>query len=75
MYSRREFLENDTDYTSSAVSYHDGDSLFLELADCRSKIRLHANIETQIGRKQFIRKLKRLRKHITKFIKYLEFNL
>lgn len=73
-----ELNSNDSPSTGSVTAYC-GKSpwpkaikeyMFLEVADCNSKARLHiSQIDT---RKDFIKKMKRLHKAIGKFITYLE---
>ncbi len=79
-WNKREWLNSiSSDFTGSVVSfyglvsYRGGRSekdCFLEIADCHGKIRLHKT--TSYTLKQFIAKLKKLKKHIELFINHLE---
>jgi hypothetical protein len=79
-YNKRKWLNSKkSDSTSSVVSY-DGEVTdidtgkkfphrFLEISDCRNKIRLH--LTSDDSDKDFIKKLQILNNEITKFINYL----
>lgn len=82
LYNKRIWLNDETTpSTGSVVAYHGisdnffkenekNENLFIEIADCHSKARLHKTIyET---REQFINKLRLLNSEIENFIKYLE---
>lgn len=83
LYNKREWLNNlDTPSSGSVVCYHgiskyeeeknNFEQLFLEIADCHYKIRLHKTVfETK---QQFIDKLERLQTEIDLFIKHLKKN-
>jgi len=80
-YNRRVWLNKKTcDSTGSLVAF-DGEvtdldsknkyqQTFLEIADCRTKIRLHRTSDD--SREDFISKMKLLEKEIKLFIDYLE---
>lgn len=78
-YNRRTWLNPiESDNTGSIVTF-DGkvtydnkqeDSTFIEIADCRNKIRLH--LTTDDTKEDFIKKMKLLRNEIELFIKHLE---
>ena len=79
IYNKRTWLNaNYSDSTSSIVSF-DGkvtyrnklvDSRFLEISDCKTKIRLHQT--TDDTTEDFIIKLKLLKSEIEQFINHLE---
>lgn len=79
-YSKRIWLNPESSSsTGSFVAFHGKtlwgdnqieDETFIELADCRSKIRLHKKFEDSID--DFINKLKLLNYEIDNFIKFLE---
>lgn len=79
MYNKRTWLNHiKSDSTSSVVAF-DGkvtyndqsvDERFLEIADCRNKIRLHQN--TDDNKKDFIIKMRLLKSAINAFINHLE---
>ena len=81
MYNRRTWLNSQkSDNTGSVVAF-DGkvtydnqlvNSTFLEISDCRSKIRLH--LTTDDSKSEFIDKLKLLKNEIELFINHLENN-
>ena len=78
-YNTRTWLNNDKSSSTSSVVCFDGmvDSMdgfyrrmYLEIADCRNKIKLHQSYsETD---EEFINKLKKLRNEIDSFINHLE---
>ncbi len=79
MYNRRTWLNpTNSDSTGSIVAYDgmvtcDGESVnstFLEIADCRSKVRLH--LTSDDSRCQFIAKMELLRDEIDLFISHLQ---
>ena len=81
LYNTRKWLnELDTPSTGSVVCYHGiqeypdekepYENLFLEVADCNVKARLHKTIHET--KEDFINKLKDLRASITMFIEHLE---
>lgn len=80
-YNRRIWLNDNTSSSTGSVVCFDGvvDSMdgfyrqmYLEIADCRNKIKLHQSYsETN---EQFINKLKTLRTEIDSFINHLENN-
>jgi hypothetical protein len=81
MYNKRTWLNpEDSDSTGSVVAYSgevtDLDTgkkypeQFLEISDCRTKIRLH--LTSDDTPESFITKIKLLRSEIDLFIKYLE---
>lgn len=79
MYNKRTWLNPfDSDSTGSIVAFdgkvtYEGqlvDSTFLEIADCRSKVRLH--LTSDDCRQDFIEKMRLLRNEIDLFIKHLE---
>lgn len=85
-YVKREWLNSDMSFsTGSVVSYHGKNSdpyidyqeeptethiMWLEIADCKDKIKLHRAYKDTP--KEFIEKMKKLRKHIDDFITFLE---
>lgn len=79
-YNKRTWLNSKkSDSTGSVVAFDgrlvdfDGkeyNSTFLEIADCRNKIRLH--ITSDDTRKDFIKKMKLLKNEIELFINHLE---
>ena len=78
MYNCRTWLNpTSSDSTGSVVAFdgkvtygdHLVDSTFLEIADCRNKIRLH--LTSDDTREDFIQKMKILRTEIDLFIEYL----
>jgi molybdopterin synthase catalytic subunit len=78
MYNKRKWLnKNTSDSTGSVVCFAGKvknkdkyfDDMFIEIADCRNKIRLH--ITDDDTKKDFINKLKTLNKEIINFIDYL----
>ncbi len=79
MYNKRTWLNSDkSDSTGSVVAF-DGkvtykgkylDERFLEIADCRSKIRLHQTSDDT--KEDFLVKIKLLKTEIEQFIEYLE---
>ena len=83
MYNKRTWLNKDTcDSTGSIVAF-DGKvtdidlkneyvQRFLEIADCRGKIRLHKTCDDSNA--DFLDKMKLLEREIHQFIKYLETN-
>ncbi len=79
IYNKRTWLNPDnSDSTGSVVAfdgkvtYHNEflDSRFLEIADCKNKIRLHQT--TDETKEDFIAKMKLLKSEIEQFINYLE---
>ena len=81
-YNKRAWLnDNDIDSTSSIVCFdgmvtYEGkpeESMFVEIADCRGKIRLHKNTDETI--EDFIFKLTYLNTNLTEFIKHLNAKL
>lgn len=83
MYNKRTWLNSiESDSTGSVVCY-DGEvtdldtfrkypQTFIEIADCRRKIRLHMNSDDT--REMFIDKMKLLKEEIELFIDHLENN-
>jgi hypothetical protein len=81
MYNKRTWLNKETcDSTSSIVAY-DGEvtdidtdnkypQLFLEIADCHHKIRLHKTSDDTY--EDFLDKMKLLKSEVEQFIQYLE---
>lgn len=79
MYNKRTWLNSiKSDSTGSVVAFHGKvtykgetfDDAFLEIADCRNKVRLH--LTTDDKKEDFIEKMKTLRKEIDLFIYDLE---
>lgn len=80
LYNKRTWLNSEnSDSTGSVVAFNgrlidfDGkeyNSTFLEIADCRNKIRLH--ITSDDTKEDFITKLKLLNNEINLFINHLE---
>ena len=81
-YNKRTWLNSKkSDSTGSVVAFDgklvdfDGKeyrSTFIEISDCRSKVRLH--ITSDDTRKEFIKKMKLLRSEIDSFINHLLIN-
>jgi hypothetical protein len=81
MYNKRTWLNSDKSDSTSSVVVFDGKvtdldtkkeytQRFLEIADCRNKVRLHqTSDDTKL---EFIDKMKLLKKELDSFIKYLE---
>jgi len=81
MYSKRTWLNPIKSDSSSSVVAFDGkviykdelvDDRFLEIADCRNKIRLHQTSDDT--KEDFIDKMKLLKNEIELFIEHLETN-
>lgn len=81
MYASRKWLNPISSDSSGSVCAFDGDvtdldtdnkytQRFLEVADCRGKVRLHQTSDDT--KEHFIQKLKLLRYEIDEFIKHLE---
>ena len=80
MYNKRTWLNTESDSTGSVVAF-DGTvtdldtgreytQRFLEISDCRNKVRLHKTSDDSDG--DFLRKMKLLKSEIEQFIKHLE---
>jgi len=81
MYNKRTWLNTETcDSTSSIVAFdgtvtdidtkNEYTQRFLEIADCRNKVRLHKTSDD--SDKDFLNKMKLLKSEIEQFIYYLE---
>ena len=79
MYNKRTWLNSITSDSTGSIVAFDGkvtyegqlvDSTFLEIADCRSKVRLH--LTSDDSRHDFKEKMKLLRHEIELFIEHLE---
>ena len=80
MYNKRTFLNGPkSPYTGSIVCFsgktklgNDKEQLhtFLEVADCRGKVWLHR--DSNVSKKKFIKKIRKLIKELQAFVEYLE---
>lgn len=78
-YNTRTFLNPSTSPSTGSIICYDGETtfhneternMFVEIADCRNKVRIHKCLED--SPKQFLDKVKLMRDELNNFIKHLE---